>query len=101
MCIRDRTYPTLRKLHQILKSGVKFQGSLSCLRKVIINLDFKWKKIGNNRSVLNERQETRAKRIEYLMKIKQLRTEKRPILVIFYYLHCETNNIVLVLRIHI
>jgi transposase len=77
--VTEKTYPTLRKLHQILQSSIHFQGGLSCLRKVIRNLGFRWKKIRNKRSILQERQEIRAKRIEYLRKIKRFRAENRPI----------------------
>ena len=101
MCIRDRTYSTLRKLHQFLKSSANFQDSLTYLIKVTMNLGFKLKKIRNDRSVLDERQEIRAKIIEYLRKIKQFRTEKRPILVIIYYLHYVTNNLVTVSYTHL
>ena len=46
-----KTCPMLTKLHQILKSSVNFQGGLSSLRKVILNVAFKWKKIRNNKSM--------------------------------------------------
>ena len=60
----EETYPTLWKLPSYSYILLNFPASLLCLRKA--NLWFKWKKIKNNTSILNECQEigTKKKKIK-------------------------------------
>lgn len=75
----EKSLPTLNLLKNKLSKDLNFIGSVSSLRTIIKELGFKWKKIENNRKVLIERSDIRAKRIDFLKQIRKCRQEKRPI----------------------
>jgi hypothetical protein len=52
----------------------------STLKKIILKLGFRWKKAKNNRQILVERHNIRAKRLQYMRQIKEYREEDRPII---------------------
>ena len=54
-CIVCRQLPTLKSLHEVLKTDVDFPGSLNLLRKEVLNLGYGWKRTKDNRKVFNLR----------------------------------------------
>ena len=50
-----RQLPTLKSLHEVLKTDVDFPGSLNLLRKEVLNLGYRWKRTKDNRKVLVEK----------------------------------------------
>uniref|UniRef100_A0A6P7H5N0 Uncharacterized protein LOC114346491 n=1 Tax=Diabrotica virgifera virgifera TaxID=50390 RepID=A0A6P7H5N0_DIAVI len=62
-------------VYNAVKNELNFQGKLSSFRKVVKKLGFKWQKTNDNRKILMEKSHIRAKRTEYLKKIKKYRAE--------------------------
>ncbi|XP_037876446.1 uncharacterized protein LOC105841410 [Bombyx mori] len=48
--------PTLDNLRSVLKEKIGFDGCLNTLRSILNKLGYKWRKIGNDREALQERQ---------------------------------------------
>ena len=80
MHIVKRQLPTLKNIHQQLKTDINFKGGITSLRDIIIKMGFKWGKTQNNRNLLVEKPEIVLKRISYLRSISNYRTEGRPII---------------------
>ena len=64
--------PTLRNLHQELTRDIKFPGSIETLRKMMHNLEYRWKKTKDNRKVLVERTNIVALRLAFYQRKKEL-----------------------------
>ena len=50
-----RQLPTLKSLHEVLKTDVDFPGSLNLLRKERLNIGYRWKRMKDDRKVLVEK----------------------------------------------
>lgn len=74
--------PTLKTLLPLVRSDLNFSGGTSTLRKIIRSMGFRWRKTKNNRRVLIEKEEIRAKRIAYLRAIKGYRQQGRRIVYV-------------------
>ncbi|CAK1542224.1 unnamed protein product [Leptosia nina] len=74
--------PTTKELLIKLRNDINFQGSGKSLSRIIKNLSFRWKTIQNRRKILIEKTDIRFKRINYLDKIKDYRSKRRPIIYI-------------------
>lgn len=72
---------TLKSLQEKLKNDLNWNGSTTSLYRVIRKLKFRFKKT-QKRKILVENSDLRALRIQYLKKIKQFRSEQRPIVFI-------------------
>ena len=77
-----KEFPTLDKLHIVLKNDINFKGSKSKLLKVMKRLEFKYKQ-KDGRKFLIERPEITHLRHQYLRKIKKVR-ETKPSSKIIY-----------------
>ncbi|XP_045766308.1 uncharacterized protein LOC123879202 [Maniola jurtina] len=77
--ISHKQVPTLAKLQSVLREKIGFDGCLSTLRSLLIEMGYKWKKIDNNRKSLQERHEIQLWRFNFLKKINQYRSEGRHI----------------------
>jgi hypothetical protein len=77
--ITDEQRPTLKKIHAKLVQSIRFTGSLSTLRKVLMRFGFGWTKTKNNRRILMECHNIRVLRISYLRSLVKYRSEDRPI----------------------
>lgn len=77
--IEHKVLPTLAKLQPVLREIIGFDGCLSTLRSLLIEMGYKWKKIDNNRKALQERHEIQLWRLNFLKKIHHYRSEGRPI----------------------
>lgn len=72
--------PTMAAVFQAVKEdGVNFEGKLSSFRAVVRKMGFRWQKTEDNRKMLIEKTEIRAKRVEFLRKLKQYKDEGRNI----------------------
>lgn len=73
--------PTMKAIFELLKTeeGVNFTGKLSSFRNLIRKMGFRWKKTQDNRKVLIEKTDIRAKRVEFLRKLQQYKKENRNI----------------------
>lgn len=78
--IVEKERPTLKKIHEKLKQSIEFKGSQSTLRTILKRMGFRWKKTKNNRQILMENHDIRAKRLQYLREIKKYRNEGRSII---------------------
>lgn len=76
----QHTFPTLKKLLEVLKESINFKGGISTLRKIIRRLGFRWKKTQNNKKLLIEKSNIRLKRTLYLSKLQEYRSQGRPII---------------------
>jgi transposase len=77
--IYHREMVTMEKLRTLLRENIHFKGSYSTLRRLVLELGFKWRKTVNNRSVLIERYDIKKLRYDYLKKMAQYRKENRCI----------------------
>lgn len=80
--IRLKIVPSTKKLLPVLREKIDFKWGAESLRKVLLEMGFRWRKTRSQRSVLIERQEIINWRYKYLTKLRQLRAENRTI----YYL---------------
>lgn len=71
--------PTLKMITEKIKTDLGFSGGRTSVHTIVRDLGFRWRKSENNRKLLIEKSDIRAKRINYLLKMKQFRDEKRPI----------------------
>lgn len=58
-----------------MKDKIGYEGGNSSVRKILLDLGFKWKRTDDNRKLLIEKSDVREKRIYYLTQIKN--TEKK------------------------
>ena len=57
--------PTLKTLHSALVADISFSGSVETLRKLLIQLGFRWKKTCDSRKVLVERRNIVSQRLSF------------------------------------
>lgn len=79
MYTQKKVFPTMSLIHEELVEKINFPGSKSCLRNVIKELGFVWKKCETNRKLLMERADVVAQRVRYLRAISQFRKAGREI----------------------
>ncbi|KAG8275842.1 hypothetical protein J6590_077614 [Homalodisca vitripennis] len=71
--VTEEERPTLKGILRAMKERIQYQGSVSSLRKIILDLGFKWKRAENNRKLLVEKSDIRNMRLNYLRNIQELR----------------------------
>ncbi len=78
----EKRLMTVDALKEKLKSDpeINFQGSYSSMLRIVRSLGFKHKKSKNDRTVIIERLELRAKRIKFINQVRKWRSEGRPII---------------------
>jgi transposase len=76
----QHTLPTLKKVLDVLKESINFEGGISSLRKIVRRLGFRWRKTQNNKKLLIEKSHIRLKRTLYLSKLQEYRSHGRPII---------------------
>lgn len=74
-----RTVPTCRKLLPLLKARINFRWQRTTLRKIINDMGYEWRKIGQKRRVLIENEDIMNARCEYLQKIRHYKQVGKPI----------------------
>ena len=63
--------PTMKAVYEaVINDGVALRGKLTSFKKIVHNLGFRWKKTEDNRKLLIEKPDIRAKRTAYLRKLK-------------------------------
>lgn len=77
--ITDKEVPTMKRIHEKLKTEINYPGSIWSLRKEVSLLGFKWKRTEDNRKILMEKHEIRYLRINFLIKISEYRIQGRPV----------------------
>ena len=70
---------TIEDIREELSQSIGFKGSRETFRKLLKSLGFRWKATQTNRSLLMERTDIVAARIQYLRQIRKYREEGRPI----------------------
>lgn len=92
--IKLRISYLLANLLQTLRHKIDFKGGKTSLRKVLLQLGFKWLKTKTNRKILIEKNDIRDKRIAYLREINRLRKQGRPIIYMdeTYILSSHTSS---------
>lgn len=90
----ENQLPTVVNLLQTLRHKIDFKGGKTSLRKVLLQLGFKWRKTKTNRKILIEKNDIRDKRIAYLREINRLRKQGRPIIYMdeTYILSSHTSS---------
>lgn len=87
---RQHQQMTIKDLTKKANEHLETKLSMSSMTKLVKKLGFRWRKTENNRKLLMERDDIRAKRIEYIRAIRKYRSEGRPI---FYtdetYIHAS------------
>jgi transposase len=73
--------PTMKAVFEAVKNedSMNFTGKIRSFRRLVHRLGFRWKKCHNNRQVLIEKTEIRAKRVEFLRKLKKYKNEGRNV----------------------
>jgi transposase len=77
--IKEKMYPTIRRLLPALQESIGFDGSETTLIRMVKKMGFKWCKTQDNLSVLREKPDIIFKRISYLRAIRRYREDNRPI----------------------
>lgn len=77
--VTDKQVPTMKILHEKLKTEINYPGGVTTLRKEVALLGFKWKRTEDNRRILMEKHQIRYLRILFLIKIAEYRAQGRPI----------------------
>lgn len=74
--------PTMKRIFESVKkeTGIHFTGKIDSFRRLVKRMGFRWKKTKDNRKVLMEKFDIKAKRIEYLRKLRKYKKEGRPII---------------------
>ena len=67
-----RQLPTLKSLHEVLKTYFDFPGSLNLLRKEVLNLGYRWKRTKDNRKVLVEKPANVRRRLTFYIRKRDL-----------------------------
>nr|CAI5817021.1 unnamed protein product [Callosobruchus analis] len=63
--------PTMQVVYEaVINDGVSLSGKLTSFKKIVRKLGFRWRRTEDNRKVLLEKTDIRAKRTEYLRKLK-------------------------------
>lgn len=97
--------PTIDKILEAVKAdGIAFTGKRSTFSNVLRKLGFRWRRTEDNRRLLVEKSEIRAKRVEFLRKLKKYKEEGRNIVycdetyltVVILYQNHETMELTLV-----
>ena len=78
-----RQLPTIAKLHESFKDDIKFDRSVSLLRNIVKELDFKWKRSQGRRKVIIERYDIVDLRCRYLKEIRECREKNMNIVYIY------------------
>ncbi|VEN52190.1 unnamed protein product, partial [Callosobruchus maculatus] len=72
--------PTMQAVYQaVINDGVALRGKLTSFKKIVHKLGFRWRKTEDNRKLLIEKTDIRAKRTEYLRKLKSYKEQGRNI----------------------
>lgn len=74
-----KVLPTVGKIRESLVQKIGYKGSKTHLRGILHQLGFTWRKCETNRTVLIERPDIIASRIQYLRRLKLYREAGRPI----------------------
>jgi hypothetical protein len=80
--ITHRERPKILSLLPVLRDKINFRGSEWALRVIVRGLGFRWRTAQNNRKILIEKEEIRARRLFYIRAIKRYRDEERPIIYV-------------------
>lgn len=65
--------PTIKKLLEVLKRDINFNGSRETVRKVVKELGFRWKRCQQDRKALIEKENIVNQRAQFLRRIKHFR----------------------------
>ncbi|VEN58546.1 unnamed protein product [Callosobruchus maculatus] len=60
----------------VINDGVALRGKLTSFKKIVHKLGFRWRKTEDNRKLLIEKTDIRAKRTEYLRKLKSYKEQE-------------------------
>lgn len=85
--ITDKEVPTMKRIHEKLKTEINYPVSIWSLRTEVSLLGFKWKRTEDNRKILMEKHEIRYIRINFLIKISEYRIRGGPVYTDETYRH--------------
>ncbi|XP_072403288.1 uncharacterized protein [Diabrotica undecimpunctata] len=71
--------PTMKAVYESVRNEGIVTGKLSSFRKIVKKLGFRWRTMEDNRKLLIEKTDIRAKRTEFLRKLKKYKSENRNI----------------------
>lgn len=77
--LNQKEIVTMPKLLTTLRQNINFDGSFSTLRRIVLQIGYKWRKTVDNRRVLMERYDIQKLRYEYLKKMVQYRNDNKCI----------------------
>ena len=81
MLVSRKTLPTVNAILNEIRSpnSIEFKGKKTALKVILKEMGFRWRKCTDNRTLLMERSDIVAQRINFLRKIKCFREEGRDI----------------------
>lgn len=79
MMASQKIQPTITTILSEVKENITYKGGREHLRKLLLEMGFKWKTVETNRKVLIENPDIVYKRVNYLRKLKEVREEGGPI----------------------